>query len=146
MPQKTKAKKLEVFSIQCREEQKILDYSDVFTRITKAKKERRQLEIRDRLLALPSMHLRTNDGLVEFIAYEGPVGVNPLIFDASTGTEHFEALTGRQVMATRTYGVIDLNYREAIIEYNHRGAKAHDIAMVLEETGRKIGMGPQFAV
>jgi len=92
------------------------------------------------------MQLRTKDGIVEFIAYEGPVGVNPLIFDASTGMERFESLTGNQVIATRTYGVIDINYREAIIEYNHRGAKAHDMAMLLEETGRKIGMGPQFAV
>ena len=100
----------------------------------------------DRLLALPSMRLRAKDRIVEFVAYEGPVGVNPLIYDASTGTERFEPLTGKQVIATRTYGVVDLTYHETIIEYNHRGAKAHDIAMLLEETGRKIGMGPQFAV
>jgi hypothetical protein len=146
MPEKTKARKLEVFALQCREGQKQLDYGDVFARLTKAKKGVRQLEVGERLLALPSMHFRADREIVEFIAYEGPVGVNPLIFDASTGTERFEPLTGKQVVATRTYGVIDLKFREAIIEYNHRGAKAHDIAILLEETGRKIGMGAQFAV
>ena len=111
MADKTKARKLEVFKIQCREGQKQLDYSDVFTRLSKAKREIRQLEVADRLLALPSMRVRVKESIVEFIAYEGPVGVNPLIFDASTGTERFEPLTGKQVIATRTYGVVDLNHR-----------------------------------
>jgi hypothetical protein len=92
------------------------------------------------------MRVRAKERIVEFIAYEGPVGVNPLIFDASTGTERFEPLTGKQVIATRTYGVVDLENRETIIEYNHRGAKAHDITVLLEEAGRKSGMGAQFAV
>jgi hypothetical protein len=146
MPENTKARKLEVFALQCREGQKQLDYGDVFMRLAKAKKDIRQLEVGEKLLALPSMRFRADRQVVEFIAYEGPVGVNPLIFDAATGTERFESLTGKQVVATRTYGVIDLEYREAIIEYNHRGAKAHDIAVLLEETGRKIKIGAQFAV
>jgi hypothetical protein len=146
MPEKTKARKLEVFGLHCREGQQQLNYVDVFTRVSKAKNGIRQIEVGEKLLALPSMRLLADRGIVEFIAYEGPVGVNPLIFDASTGTERFEPLTGKQVMATRTYGAIDLEHREAIIEYNHRGAKALDIAMLLEETGRKIGLGAQFAV
>lgn len=95
---------------------------------------------------MPSMRCHDVRKLVELIAYEGPVGVNPLIFDAATGDERFENLTPRQVVATRTYGIIDLKSREAIIEYNQRGAKAHDISQLLEETGRKIGLGADFSV
>jgi hypothetical protein len=146
MPDRTKARKLEVFVLHCREGQQRLDYGEVFTRLSRARTGIRQLEVGEKLLALPNMRVRSDRQIVEFIAYEGPVGVNPLIFDASTGTERFERLTGTQVVATRTYGVIDLQYHEAIIEYNHRGAKAHDIAALLEEIGRTVGLGRQFAV
>ena len=146
MKKTTKARKLEVFRLHCREGEDELDYGEVFARLSKAKKSVRQLEIGDKLLALPSIRFHDVRKLVEFTAYEGPVGVNPLIYDAGTGSERFEELTDKQVVATRTYGVIDLKEREAIIEYNQRGAKAHDIAMLLEETGRKVGLGPEFAV
>jgi hypothetical protein len=143
---KTKARKLEVFQLHCREGEKKLDYGDVFARISKTKAATRQLEDGEKLLALPTIRFHDVRKLVELVAYEGPVGVNPLIFDAATGRERFEALSGTQVVATRTYALIDLKSREAIIEYNHRGAKAHDIAALLEETGRKVGFGPDFAV
>lgn len=146
MSKRVKARKLEVFSLHCREGQHHLDYIEVFRRISHSKKNSRQLQDGDKLLALPSIRLSLDEEFAEFTAYEGPVGVYPLIFDPTTGDERFEPLSGQQVMATRTYGIIDLQFREAIVEYNHRGAKAHDVAKLLEETGRRVGIGPQFAV
>jgi hypothetical protein len=143
---KMKARKLEVFLLHCREGENRVDYGDIFAKISRTKAATRQLEDGDKLLALPSIRYHDVRKLVELVAYEGPVGVNPLIFDAATGRERFETLTGTQVVATRTYALFDLKSREAIIEYNHRGAKAHDIAALLEETGRKVGFGPDFAV
>jgi hypothetical protein len=146
MPTTAKARKLEVFLLHCREADRELDYGDLFARMSRTRPATRQLEDGEKLLALPSLRFNSARRLVEFTAYEGPVGVNPLIFDAATGRERFEPLTGRQVMATRTYGVIDLKSREAIIEYNQRGAKARDIAALLEAMGRKVGFGSDFAV
>lgn len=146
MATQTRSRKLEVFSLHCRDGNLRLDYINVFRKISEAPPSRRQTEDGDRLLALPRIRLQPSAGIVEFVAYEGPVGVYPLIFDAATGMERVERLTGKQVLATRTYGAIDLQFREAIIEYNHRGAKAYDVARLLEETGRRAGMGPQFSV
>jgi hypothetical protein len=146
MPNRTKARKLEVFRLHCRDGENVVDYEDAFTRIARAKPSVRQFEDGDRLLALPRLRFQDVRKLIEFIAYEGPVGVNPLIFDAGTGNERFEPLTDSQVVATRTYGLIDVRRREAIIEYNQRGAKANDIAELLERTGRKVGFTQQFAV
>jgi hypothetical protein len=138
-------RRLEVFKLHCRNKTQI-NYRDVFDKLSKTKLATRQFEAGDRLLALPKLAFLWKSAVVQFIAYEGPVGVNPLIFDSSSGSERFEQLTDTQVVATRTHGVIDLSAREAIIEYNHRGAKANDIAMLLEETGRKSGMGKEFSV
>jgi hypothetical protein len=146
MPRPTKSRKLEVFLLHFRGGEGEFDYADAFARISRAKSATKQLEVGEKLLALPSFRFFPARKLVEFTAYEGPVGVNPLIFDAATGRERFEPLTGSQVVATRTYGVIDLTSREAIIEYNQRGAKAHDIAALMEETGRRVGLGPDLAV
>jgi hypothetical protein len=146
MPPIIKSRKLEVFKLHCRQGQTKVDYIESFSRLSRARNSVRQFEVDDKLLALPRLRLNRSTMLVEFIAYEGPIGVNPLIFDSGSGIERFETLTQTQVVATRTYGIIDLNKREAIIEYNQRGAKAQDVGLLLEESGRRLGLGEDFSV
>jgi hypothetical protein len=40
-------------------------------------------------------------------------------------------------MATRTHAVVNLKNRDVAVEYNHRGAKARDIAHLLAVAGRR---------
>jgi hypothetical protein len=144
MPINRKPRKLEVYSLHCRNDDVQVDYGEAFHVFAGAPIESRQLQKGDKLVALPSVLI--DQDVVEVIAYEGPVGVNPLIFDAGTGAERYEALEEDQIVATRTYAIFDLTAREAIVEHNQRGAKAIDIAEVLEETGRRQGMGERFSV
>jgi hypothetical protein len=74
---------------------------------------------------------------VRLIAYEGPRG-QPIIFDTGAATERTQPLKPEEIVATKTHALIDVESREAIVEYNHRGAKAADIATVLGAAGRKI--------
>jgi hypothetical protein len=144
MPINHKPRKLEVYSLHLRNENAPVDYQQAFAAIAAAAFDVRQFQAGDKLVALPSVDL--NCDVVEVTAYEGPVGVNPLIFDAGTGAERYERLDEDQIIATRTYAIFDLTAKEAIIEYNQRGAKARDIAEVLEDTGRRRGIGEQFSV
>jgi hypothetical protein len=73
---------------------------------------------------------------VWLVAYEGDEGVNPLIFNTANATERVQRLRSGEVVAHKTHAMIDLASRQAIVEYNHRGAKAHDLATVLEEQAR----------
>jgi hypothetical protein len=139
-----KTRKLEVFTLQCRNEDQPVDYTAFLRRIARTRPEARRMELGDKLVALPIARL-TGD-IVDFVAYEGPQGVSPLIFQARTGGERYGNLAVGEVMATRTHGVIDLIRREAIVEYNQRGAKASAIAEILEDTARRIGIGDLFTV
>jgi hypothetical protein len=71
------------------------------------------------------------------VVYEGPPGLAPLIFDLAANEEHIERLRPRQVMATRTHAIVNLKTRDVVVEYNHRGAKASDIAALLARAGRE---------
>jgi hypothetical protein len=144
MPINVKSRKLEAYSLHLRNDTTPVDYAQAFGMIAGAPIDVRQFQAGDKLVALPSVVL--NADIVEVTAYEGPVGVNPLIFDAGTGAERYEALDDDQIIATRTYAILDLAAKEGIIEFNQRGAKARDIAEVLEDTGRRFGIGEQFTV
>lgn len=74
--------------------------------------------------------------VVQLTAYEGPRG-QPIIFDTGEATERTQPLKPDEIVATKTHVLIDVNSREAIIEYNHRGAKATDIAIVLGVSARR---------
>ena len=144
MALKRKPRKLEVYSLHCRNEDSPVDYMAAFKQIADAPLDARQFEQADRKVVIPTISIV--EDVVELIAYEGPPGVNPLIFDAGTGAERYEALHGDQILATRTHAIIDLTAKEGIIEYNQRGAKAFDLAFVLEEAATQIGLGEKFTV
>ena len=64
-------------------------------------------------------------------------GTNPLIFDTASAGERTEDLRPGEVVAEKTHAILDLQSREAVIEYNQRGAKAADIAELFETVARK---------
>lgn len=114
----------------------LTDYSQLFRRLEERTVRQRSEQTSSRIVAL--RRLLVDERYVRLTAYEGPLGVSPLIFDLTTNEERIERLSLREVVATRTHAVIDLETRLAVVEYNHRGAKAGDIARLLEVTGRRI--------
>jgi hypothetical protein len=90
--------------------------------------------------------MRLDDPFVYLMAYYGHVGVNPLIFHTQSARERIESLASGEIVATRTHAIINWNTREAIIEYNQRGAKASDLAHALEVVGTKYTDYPDISV
>lgn len=112
------------------------DYHRFFERVAQRSVRERSEQTVDRIVAL--RRLVVEGSTVRLTVYEGPIGISPLIFDLATNEERIEQLSTREVIATRTHVVIDLPTRLAVVEYNHRGAKAADVARVLQIAGRRI--------
>jgi hypothetical protein len=129
-------RKLEVWSVHARlGDEPVPDYADMLTALSTLDPTERKWESEDKVVALPLLTVRNQ--VATLIAYEGPRG-QPIIFDTEDGTERSQPLAPGEIVATKTHAVIDIARREAIIEYNHRGARAADIAVVLGVSGRQI--------
>jgi hypothetical protein len=128
-------RKLEVWSLHAHlGDTAVADYAAMFEAIAAVDANLRQWESEEKVVALPKIELQT--GRVYLTAYEGPRG-HPIIFDTGSSAERRGALQPGEIVATRTHALIDIGRREAIVEYNHRGAKASDIAVVLGAAGRQ---------
>lgn len=132
----TSLKKLQVFSISAHiEGHDEVDYFDLFQKIRQVPTANRLHAFRNRQVAIPQYRI-DNTGLLALIAYEGEVGVNPLIYDTQRASARIEQLRANEILAEKTHGLIDITNREAIIAYNHKGAKAGDIAEVCENVAQ----------
>ncbi|MDX6699478.1 MAG: hypothetical protein QOE65_2875 [Solirubrobacteraceae bacterium] len=114
-----------------------VDYLALFRDLRKLKPAARTFFTSNKVVAIPSLTVYKSR-TVRLQAYEGPTDVQPLIYDADDGTERPAPVNKSEVVATKTHALFDLETREAIIEYNHRGAKAQDIAAVLGAAGRRL--------
>jgi hypothetical protein len=112
------------------------DYEAMFSALSRLTVGERASVSPDRLTALRSISINTKER-VHLIAYEGPPGLAPLIFNLVDNEERIEDLGDREVMATRTHAIVNLKNRDVAVEYNHRGAKARDLAAVIQEAGRR---------
>jgi hypothetical protein len=113
-----------------------VDYGRLLHEIARLPQEERYLKKQDRLIAIPKIFFA--EKRVYCVAYEGILGLNPLFFNPQNASERIQELTRGEILATKTHTIIDPTNRQAIIEYNHRGAKANDIAKVLESAARNI--------
>jgi hypothetical protein len=135
MPRGYTTRKLEVFALHIRSDEGSVDYRELFRWLASVDAEDRSHMIGDRLVAIP--RLSVDDQCATLRAYEGERGINPLIFNATLARERIQRLRSGEIVATKTHALISLATREAIVEYNHRGAKAVDIAQVLEIVSRR---------
>lgn len=123
-------RKLEVFSLHAHiTDDTTPDYAELFDFISSIEPEDRIAEVRRSVLAVTN---QSWDGRTyEFSVVEGDLDVVPLVFDTETAVERLIELSDDEVVVTKTYGLVDTARREAIVMYNHRGAKAKDIAILL---------------
>lgn len=130
-------RKLEVWALHAHRLRADVDYHQFFRDLKRVPATERIYQTTDKVIVLPQIVVYKN-GFVKLQAYEGPRDTQPLVYDTVSGTERLAATRASEVVATKTHAYIDTRTREAIIEYNHRGAKAVDIATVLGAVGRKL--------
>jgi hypothetical protein len=131
-------KKLEVYGLQVHDAGKAIgDYKTLFGVLEKTPPGNRIHKTSDRLLALQEVEVKGTQ--VRMRAYEGPPGMYPLILNTTKAKTRVQKLGAGEVMATGTHALLDLNTRRAVIEFNQRGAKAHEIALVIQEVAQKWG-------
>jgi hypothetical protein len=135
MAQGYTTRKLEVWSLHAHvDDGAVSDYVAMFRMLASLDATARTWEDDEKAVGVPYLELA--DGNVRFTAYEGPRG-HPIVYDTADAKARTQTLQPTEIIATLTHGIIDLGSREAIIEYNHRGAKASDIAVVLGSAGRR---------
>jgi hypothetical protein len=129
-------RKLEVWSLHAHRDDNPVDYRHLFRDLSVLPVAERIWTTEERLVAIP--HLAVAEDIVRLIAYEGPLDERPIILSVAEGAERGAALDPGEIVATKTHALVDLAKREAIIEYNHRGAKAQDVAATLGIVGRRM--------
>ena len=136
MPRAVINRKLELYSLHAHVNRRPPDYWSLFEALAELPAQNRALVERDRLVAIP--RLQPDGDLVRLVALEGPVGLNPVVYNLERQTERVEPLQPGDVLVNRTHALIDVKVRRAIVEFNLRGAKASDIAAVLQRSGRQL--------
>ena len=128
------SKLLQLFRLDALLGEEAADYKALFGYLADAKPAARTFQKGDKFVAIPSFKLSGNRA--SLIAFEGVPGVHPLIFDRASADAFVQDLKKGQIVATKTHAMIDFSRREAVVEMNARGARAGDIARVLEDTAR----------
>ena len=130
----TATKNLQAFSVHAHVGAGHVDYRDLFSRLARLDPTERARTVGDRMVAIPRMDY--TGGVVTLWAYEGDVNTDPLFLNAQSMQEHPGKLQPGDVLVQKTHAVIDVDARTAVIEFNGRGAKAAEIAELLQQVGR----------
>lgn len=89
-----------------------------------------------KLVAIPRIW-RFDESRVAFVVYEGDESW-PLIYDHAVGSEYLVELDDSEVVVQKTYAVFNSASRRCVVMYNHYGAKARDIAILLQTLARRV--------
>jgi hypothetical protein len=128
-------RRLQVYSLQVALKDGTQVNYHAFFKDLESHRENRSLEVGDRVIIIPKIAIRDDSAF--FVSYEGERGIQPIIFNTETDAERVAGLEKEELLVTKTHALINLDTREAIIEYNHRGAKALQLAEVLEHIAPK---------
>lgn len=112
----------------------LADYDELVTYWEEIPAQERIAEVRNDVLILPRLW-RLGTALA-FVVYQGE-DVAPLIYNAADGSEHLIELEEGELVVERSYGILDPLSRKVVIMYNHYGAKAKDIAVLLQTFARR---------
>jgi hypothetical protein len=129
-------RKLLLYRISAHLDGKPMNYSRLFKEIAALPIQSRMLEKSKRFIAIP--HVFFAQHRVFCVAYQGTVGLNPMFFNRENARERVETLGDEEILATKTHVVINPEKKLAVVEYNHSGAKASDIAMILQSAAESV--------
>jgi hypothetical protein len=130
LPSNYTSRRLEVFLLHGHRHGIVIDYRALFEFLATIPPAERARQVGGKLYALPTITVEGDR--VRLIAYEGPIGESPLIYNRLNAQERIERLGRGEVVARKTHALLSLVNRELIVEYNFRGAKATDIAWLCE--------------
>ena len=130
------SRKLEVYTLHAHVDREPPDYRKVFTRLADLSANDREILDEDRLVAVSQVTVE--DDTVRLVVLEGPVGVVPTVYNVERQRERSQPLRRGDVVVNRTHVLVDLKSRRTIVEYNLRGAKAGDVAKVLQYSARRV--------
>jgi len=133
MPGGKIVRKLQLFSLHARTEAGPLDYQGLFNFMAGFGPAERARIVGGRMIALGSV--RIEGDRVWLHAYEGDIKTDPLFLNVFSGQEHPGKLEPNDVLVQKTHVLIDTETRNVVVEFNGRGAKAHDIAELLQTIG-----------
>lgn len=131
MPKKRSIRKLELFALHARVGTTRANYQELFSFLAGLSPEIRKYESGETVFAFPKFEV-TGD-IVSIIASTGERGDRPLIHSLASGLDEIMPLADDKFLANRVHTRINLDIREAVIEYNHKGAKADQIAHAIEK-------------
>jgi hypothetical protein len=129
-------RKLLLYRISAHLDGKSMNYTKLFKEVSALPIQSRMLERQKRFIAIPSIFFAQHR--VFCVAYQGTVGLNPMFFNRENAQERIEPLGEEEILATKTHVVIDPEKKRAVIEYNHNGAKASDVALILQTAAANV--------
>jgi hypothetical protein len=130
------SRKLDLYTLHAHLDKEPPNYTRLFRRLAELEPNDREMLDEDRLIAISQITIA--NGVVRLVVLEGPVGVVPTIYNIERQRERRQPLRPGDVVVNRTHVLIDVDSRRTIVEYNQRGAKANDVAKVLQHSARRI--------
>lgn len=124
------SRKLEVFSVHCTIGNNAGPYERVLDYVAALAVTERVIKYAYKAVALPTFSRVGTRFKIE--AFEGDPNFNPIIFNLQTGKQRRAPLGRGDVIAQKTHAIIDFRKRRAAVEYVRGGAKADEIADVIE--------------
>jgi hypothetical protein len=127
--QKVKRVKLEAFAIHGHVGSTPASYADIFDLIAEIPRKQRREIHGDRIMAI-QVFQKVN-GLYHFAVHVGSADESFLVLDLNVDEEEERSLENGKIVVQKTLGLIDPIKRLAIVQLNHRGAKAGQIAQMI---------------
>lgn len=138
--------KVEMFSIHGHTAQGAVDYGALFAFLGQLPRRSLTIPVLDRFMAV--VPLAREGSLFSFAAYSGFTDTNFLVFDLDSTTEEVRGLEPGKAVAQKTLCVIDVDRREAAIQFVYHGPRAGQIALLFEQVARAQApeMFPQLSL
>ncbi|MFA6029838.1 MAG: hypothetical protein WC969_08295 [Elusimicrobiota bacterium] len=128
---------IQLFALHIRLPQGKTDYQETIAAVGSMSAQSRIIDVgKNRLLGISEFVMQGQKARI--IAHEGEPGEFPLIFNTLTARDRVGRLKEEEVLAHKTHCIFDAAKRLAVIEYNHKGAKAERIGEALEQLLRRI--------
>jgi hypothetical protein len=134
--------KLEAFSIHGHVGDLPADYAALFKVISEMEPARRKEQVGDRVTAIPEF--RSEDGRYFFAAHVGTADASFSLLDLNAATVEERPLEPGKIVTRKTLGIIDPAKRVAVVQFVQNGARAGQIALLIEKLARQISP-EQFA-
>jgi hypothetical protein len=133
--QPTKRVKLEAFAIHGHQGDIPVEYDALFAAIAEIESNQRRDQVGDRVTALPVF--RRENNRYYLAAHVGTADASYLLLDLEDGTEEERPLEPGKIVTRKTLGLIDPVKRIAVVQFVQQGARAGQIALLLEKLARR---------